>query len=248
LGDLDVGKMRYERQMRISGWGESGQSDLANASLLVAGVGGLGCTSANLLARAGVGRLLLADSETVEEPDLNRQILYGEDDVGMSKAEVARLRLSGINHEPRIEAFEDEISEGTVDSLLEGIDGVVDGLDNFGTRYLLNDRCFRAGIPLFHGSVFGFEGRASTFVPGRSPCLRCLYPSAQEEDLLPIAGPVPSVVGSIQALEAIKYLLRMPDLLTGRLLLFDGEDLTCSEVEIQSRPNCPVCAQPHSTA
>jgi len=234
---------RYDRQMRISGWGPSGQQRLGRAHLLIAGIGGLGSSTSVLLAAAGIGHLRIVDNDIVEQSNLNRQTVHWETDVGRAKARSAQVKLSALNPSIEVEALGARIDEDSVDDLLDGIDGILDGLDNFPARYLLNDRAFERGIPFFHGSVYGLEGRVTTLVPGRTPCLRCIYPSAPPPGIFPVAGPVPALVGSIQALEAIKFILGIGDLLAGRLLIFDGEDLTFSEIRVTRNPDCPVCGQ-----
>jgi len=232
---------RYDRQMRIPGWGRRGQRRLSRASLLIAGAGGLGSCSAVLLASMGVGRLRIVDRDVVELSNLNRQMLHWERDVGCPKSQSAHAKLLAMNSSIRTEALQAEINDQTVDDLLRGTDGIVDGLDNFEARYLLNREAVERGIPFFHGSVYGLEGRATTVLPGKSPCLRCIYQSAPKPGVFPVAGPVPFLVGSVQALEAAKYILGLGNLLLGRMLVFDGEDLTFREIEIRRNPACPVC-------
>ncbi len=239
---------RYDRQIRIAGWGRRGQRKLARSSLFVAGAGGLGSCSAILLASAGIGRLRIVDKDVVELTNLNRQTLHWEADVGVPKAESARAKLVAINSGVRTEALKAEINEDSVDELLGGMDGIIDGLDNFETRYLLNREAVERGIPFFHGSVYGLEGRATTVLAGRSPCLRCIYESAPKPGIFPVTGPVPSLVGSVQALESIKYLLDLGELLLGRMLVFDGQDLTFREIQIRRSPICPVCGKRRSSA
>ena len=246
MGNDDIS--RYDRQVRISGWGRLGQNRLKHASLMVAGVGGLGCSSALLLACAGVGRLRIVDRDLVEITNLNRQTLHWEKDVGSSKAYSVRDKLSEMNSDIEIEALEMEIDKDSVGGLLDGVEGIIDGLDNFETRYLLNREAVKRGIPFFHGSVFALEGRATTIVPGRSPCLKCIYESGSKPGIFPVAGPIPTIIGSIQAMEAIKFFIRTGELLLGRMLVFDGEDLTFSEIEVRRNPDCPVCGEPPPNA
>ncbi len=240
--------LRYDRQMRIPGWGRAGQRKLERASVLVAGVGGLGSISSILLASAGVGHLRIVDRDAVEPTNLNRQMLHWEKDVDSSKASSAASKLAEINAGIEVEALGVEISEDSADALLAGIHGIVDGLDNFETRYLLNREAVERRIPFFHGSVYALEGRVTTIIPGRSPCLKCIYESAPRPDIFPVAGPVPALIGSIQALEAIKFILGFEDILGGRMIVFDGEDMTFSEMEILRNPRCPVCGAPRSSA
>jgi adenylyltransferase/sulfurtransferase len=232
---------RYDRQMRIPGWGIVGQENLQSRTVLVAGAGGLGSSSSMLLSAAGIGHLKIVDRDVVEPTNLNRQILHWQADIDSPKIESALTKLRGLNPDVNVEGIEVDIGRDNVGSLLSGVDGIVDALDNFETRYLLNLEAIRLGIPLFHGSIYGFEGRATTISPGKTPCLRCIYESGPKPGVFPVAGPVPSVIGSIQALEVIKYFLGVGTSLCGRLLIFDGEDMVFSEVAIERNPNCPDC-------
>lgn len=234
---------RYDRQMRITGWGRPEQELLDRACILIAGIGGLGSCSAMLLASAGVGHIRIVDGDEVEVSNLNRQLLYWEKDVGSRKAISAGEKLGGMNSKIKVEAIDVEINEDSVGGLLDGVDAIVDGLDNFETRYLLNREAVKRNLAFLHGSVYGLEGRATTILPGRSPCLRCIYESGPKPGIFPVAGPVPALVASIQALEAIKFIAGLGTTLSGRMLVFDGEDLTFSEIEISRNPNCPVCGE-----
>jgi adenylyltransferase/sulfurtransferase len=244
----EAGFDRYDRQMRIPGWGEPGQRKLAQASVLVAGVGGLGSLAASLLVAGGVGSVRVVDRDLVELSNLNRQLLHWERDLGASKAASAWEKLSAMNSGIKVQGVASEIDGPSLGEILRGIDGIVDGLDNFETRYLLNRAAVERGIPFFHGSVYGLEGRVTTVLPGRSPCLRCLYESAPKPGVFPVLGSIPSIVGSIQALEAMKYFVGLGQLLVGRLLVIDGEDMAFSEIEISRNPNCPDCGEAPSTA
>jgi adenylyltransferase/sulfurtransferase len=232
---------RYDRQMRIPGWGIAGQKILRSKTVLVAGAGGLGSSSSMLLTSAGIGHLKIVDRDVVEPTNLNRQLLHWQGDVGSSKVGSALTKLCGLNPDVTVEAIEVDIGKTNVGSLLAGVDGIVDALDNFETRYLLNREAIRLGMPLFHGSIYGLEGRATTIIPGKTPCLRCIYESGPKPGVFPVAGPVPSVIGSIQALEVIKYFLGIGNGLYGRLLIFDGEDMVFSEIAVERNPNCPDC-------
>ncbi len=228
-------------------WDREGQERLKGSSVLVAGLGGLGSISSQLLARAGVGRLRVVDRDLVRETDLNRQLLYSEGDLGRRKAEVAGERLRESNSSIAVEGLDVKINRSTVDDLVEGIDCVVDGLDNFETRFLINEITNQKGIPFLHGSVLSLEGRCTTFIPGETPCLSCLYPSPPEESYLPVAGPLPSLIASVQALEALKLILGLGELLRGRLMVFDGLDTTTLMIGIERRASCPVCGRRRST-
>ena len=244
----EPGGQRYDRQMRIPGWGERGQRELASKTLVIAGAGGLGSITSMLLCSAGLGHLKIVDGDVVEQSNLNRQLLHWQTDIGRSKVESAKEKLGGMNPEVEVESLNCRIVEDNVDSILLGADGIIDALDNFETRYLLNREALGRGIPFFHGSVYGLEGRATTVIPGFTPCLRCIYESGPEPGLVPVAGPVPCVIGSIQALEAIKYFLGLGTNLRGRLLVFDGEDMEFSEIEVERNPRCPDCCSLHPSA
>jgi len=249
MGDGVMSSMswdRYERQMRIAGWGPDGQRRLSSARVVIAGIGGLGGFSSLLLGEAGVGTLILIDRDVVELSNLNRQPLYSEGDLGRPKAESAAEKIARLNSSIDVIPLQVEI-DNTTFSTLGRVDAIVDGLDNFKSRFLVNEESVRRGIPFFHGSVYGLEGRATTLIPGRTPCLRCLYPSAREEPTVPVCGMVPAVVASIQALEVVKLLTGVGTLLEGRMLLFDGEDQSFEEIRISRNPNCPICAGYPST-
>jgi molybdopterin/thiamine biosynthesis adenylyltransferase len=247
-GGSDAASGRYCRQIPIPGWGVRGQRKLGRSSIMVAGVGGLGSAAAALLVKAGAGHLRIVDSDLVETSNTNRQLLHWEVDLGFSKAASALEKLRRMNSEVEIEALPFRITEENVDDLLEGVDGVVDGLDNFEARYLLNRRAVEMGFPFYHGSIYALEGRATTILPGRSPCLRCIYEMGPPPGPVPAAGPIPAMVGSIQAMEAIKFTLGLGKLLDGRILVIDGEDMTFSEIEVVRNPSCPVCGEGPTSA
>jgi len=232
---------RYERQIMIGGFGEEGQRRLANASVFLAGAGGLGSPAAIYLAAAGVGRLRIVDRDKVELSNLNRQILHGEMDLGRKKAQSAKEKLNNLNHNVIIEDIAEEINEKNASELTDGCDLVVDALDNFQARYLLNKTALKKNIPFFHGGVYGFEGRAMTVIPGKSACLRCLYRKGAEHMKFPVIGVAPAVIGSIQAAEVIKYLVGIGKLLTDRLLVYDGLSSTFAEMKLKKNPDCEDC-------
>jgi len=248
MGIEPGGLKRYDRQMRIPGWGEGGQRKLGSRTLIVAGAGGLGSITSMLLCSAGLGHLRIVDGDVVEQSNLNRQLLHWPVDIGRPKVESGEEKLGDMNPGIEVESLNCRIVEDNVDSILRGADGIIDALDDFETRYLLNRAALERGIPFFHGSVYGLEGRATTVIPGITPCLRCIYESGPEPGIIPVAGPVPSVIGSIQALEAIKYLLGLGTNLQGRLLVFDGEDMEFSEIEVERNPRCPDCGDHHPSA
>jgi adenylyltransferase/sulfurtransferase len=235
-------KERYDRQIRIYGFGEAGQATLTKAKVLIAGAGGLGSPAALYLAAAGIGTLRIADNDTVELSNLNRQVLHWEADLGGGKAESAAAKLRQLNPEIKIEASAATITEANADELVGDADLIVDALDNLPARYLMNQTAIRKGIPFLHGAVYGFEGRAMTVLPGRSACLNCLYHDVKlKPEKFPVIGVAPAVIGCIQATEAIKYLTGMGELLTNRILNYDGLSLKFSELIIRPDPECTHC-------
>ncbi len=234
--------LRYDRQMRVEGFGREGQLKLRRACVVVIGLGGLGCPSATYLAMAGVGKLKLVDKGEVDLSDLNRQILYGPEDLGKPKARVAAEKLGSLNPDVDVEALEVELDEDSLPEVLKGADVVLDGLDNWRTRFLVNEACVEAGIPFIHAGIRSFYGQMTTVMPGRGPCLRCiLRTTPPEEGVVPVLGPTPGVMGSLQALEAIKVLTGLGEPLVGRLLIFDGLKMKFEEVRVDRNPGCPVC-------
>ena len=234
---------RYDRQLRISELGVEGQLKLKNSRVLVVGVGGLGGAAATYLAAAGVGHLRIVDDGRLELNNLNRQIPYFEKDIGRPKAEALAERLRLLNSDIVIEAIPKKITSDNVDELLRRVDVVIDGLDNFEARFLVNDKCIKFGVPFVHGAVYSFEGRLMTIMPGKSPCLHCFMPSAPpEHDVIPVLGPVPGVIGCLEALEAIKIITGVGELLTGKMLIFDGLSLEFTSISISKSPKCPVCS------
>ncbi len=232
---------RYERQISLDGFGIEGQKKLEAAEVAVVGVGGLGSAVSMYLAAAGIGTLRLIDPDTVELSNLNRQILHWQDDIERPKVDSARTKLSGFNEEVRIVTIAERLDEDNAERLLHGCSVIVDCLDNFTGRYVLNRTALELGIPLVHGACQGLEGRCTTIIPGRTPCFRCLYPAAPPERSVPILGSVAGTVGTIQATETVKYITGMGELLAGRLLLYDGGGMSFHLVEITSNAGCPDC-------
>ncbi len=230
---------RYERQMLIPDWGKSGQRKLKKAGVLVAGAGGLGSAILTYLAVAGVGDIRIVDSDKVEFGNLNRQVLHTDEDIGRYKVDSAKEKLESLNPDIKVEAIKAKITRNNIFKLV-GNYLIVDALDNLPTRLVLNRAAIKARLPLFHGAVYGFEGRATTIIPGKTVCLRCLY-----QDVLPgkipVVGVTAAVVGCIQAAEVIKYVLGMGDLLENRLLVYDGLSMKFSEVRLKKNPDCEDC-------
>lgn len=235
---------RYDRQIRIAGLGVEGQLKLKDSRVLVAGVGGLGGVATTYLAAAGVGFIRIVDNGVLELNNLNRQIPYSEKDLGRLKVEAAAERLVSLNSDIVVEAIPQKITTENIDWLLKEIDLVVDGLDNFEARFIVNDRCVEIGIPFIHGAVYSLEGRLMTIIPGRSPCLRCLIPSPPpSQDTIPVIGPLPGVIGCLEALEAIKIITNLGKPFTDRMLIFDGLSLEFASIPVARSPNCPVCSK-----
>jgi adenylyltransferase/sulfurtransferase len=238
---------RYARQLVIPEVGPGGQERLERARVLVVGAGGLGSPVLYYLAGAGVGHLEVVDSDTVAVSNLHRQILFGTGDVGRPKVEVAAERLRALNPRVRVTTRCLRLDADNADGLVAGHDVVVDCPDNLATRYVLNDACCRARVPLVEAGVLAFSGMLMTIVPGKTPCYRCLYPVPPREGSFPgpaeagIMGPLPGILGSLQALEAMKLLLGIGGGVTGRVLFFDGIAGTFDEAAVDRNPGCPAC-------
>jgi molybdopterin/thiamine biosynthesis adenylyltransferase/rhodanese-related sulfurtransferase/molybdopterin converting factor small subunit len=240
---------RYSRHLIMPEVGLEGQRRLKAASVLAIGTGGLGAPLGMYLAAAGVGRLGLVDFDVVDSSNLQRQIVHGTKDVGRRKVDSARERLADINPHVEIETHDVRLSSDNALALFKNYDIIVDGTDNFPTRYLVNDACVLTGKPNVYGSIFRFEGQASVFWAERGACYRCLYPEPPPPGLVPscaeggVLGVLPGIVGSIQANETIKIILGAEDTLVNRLLLFDAWHMKFREFKLRKDPNCPVCGE-----
>ena len=240
---------RYRRQTLLATLGEDGQKRIKGARVLIVGVGGLGSPASVYLAAAGVGTIGLVDFDVVELSNLQRQTLYGTSDVGLSKMDVASKRLRTLNPHVSIHTHEVRLSEDNAARILGEYDIVIDGVDNFPARYLINDTCVQLGTPYIHGSVSRFEGQATVFDAVRGPCYRCLFPDPPPGSLAPpsaevgIIGTVPGIIGTIEASEAIKLIIGAGNPLIGRLLVFDMLEMKFREVAIEKNPACPVCGK-----
>ncbi|NMC71908.1 MAG: HesA/MoeB/ThiF family protein [Myxococcales bacterium] len=245
---MDELAIRYQRHLAFDRIGAEGQRRLARGSVLVAGCGALGGAAAALLVRAGVGAVRLVDDDRVEPSNLPRQILYDEADAaaGVAKAPRAAERLRAANSACRIEARVERIDAGTIDALLDGIDVVVDGLDNFATRYVVNDACVRRGVPWIYGGVVGATGVTLTVRPGLGPCLRCVFPEAPPEDAVPtcrthgVVAPAPVTIAALETVETLKLLLGRDDV-RPELLSLDLWDGSFRAVRVARAPACPAC-------
>jgi sulfur-carrier protein adenylyltransferase/sulfurtransferase len=238
---------RYSRHLIMPEVGMDGQKRLKAASVLLIGAGGLGSPLALYLAAAGVGRLGLVDFDVVDFSNLQRQVLHGTADVGRPKLQSARERIAAINPEVRVDLYETHLTSANAFELIRPYDVVIDGTDNFPTRYLVNDACVLLGRPNVYGSIFRFEGQASVFYPGKGPCYRCLYPEPPPPGEVPscaeggVLGILPGLIGCIQATEGIKLLLGRGRPLIGRLLLYDALQMSFREFKVRRNPDCPVC-------
>jgi len=235
--------IRYNRQLRIPEFGEAGQERLKRSHILIAGIGGLGCASATYLTAAGVGKITLIDFDVVELSNLNRQVLYCEEDIGEKKVLVAQRRLSKLNLGIEIIPVSDQITEANVFRLISGAQVVLDGLDNFTTRLLVNSACVKHKVPYIHGGVGRFRGLITTIIPGETPCLACVYPEgSQEVGGAGVLGLVPAVIANLQALEAIKLMIGQRPSLAGKLLRFNGNDMKFRIDDIKRNESCKVCS------
>lgn len=233
---------RYDRQLRIPNFCLEGQKKLKNAKVVVAGVGGLGCPVSIYLTAAGIGKIKIIDKEKVELSNLNRQILHWDKDIGKYKVDSALEKLRQLNPNVEIEGEIVEINEKNVFELIKDADVVVDGMDNFKTRFLLNKACLKLEKPFIHAAVYGFEGELMTILPGKGPCLQCLIPEEPPEiKPFPVFGATPAVMACLQAMETIKLVINLGELVVGRLLIFDGLNMQFKNVEVKKRLECPVC-------
>jgi adenylyltransferase/sulfurtransferase len=233
---------RYSRQIAIPGFGEAGQRKLEAAHVVVAGLGGLGSAASLYLVAAGVGHLTIIDAQRVKLSNLNRQVLHWFPDVKRLKTESAMEKLHVMNPSVSIEAKPEKITRKNVGELLTNADVVIDGMDNYPTRYLLNEACVRICKPFVHGAVEGLTGQLTTIIPGDSPCLKCIIAKPPlRKSTLPMLGTTPGVIGCLQAMETIKLLTGIGEPLIGRMLFFDGRSTTFQEIEVHRDLNCPVC-------
>ncbi|MCZ6507530.1 MAG: molybdopterin-synthase adenylyltransferase MoeB [Acidobacteria bacterium] len=249
----DIERERYSRHVSIPEVGEAGQLTLLESKVLLVGAGGLGSPAGFYLAAAGVGTLGIVDDDVVDRSNLQRQILHTDRRIGTPKVESAVSTLSALNPAIELRSYALRLTSANVEEIFSGYDVVVDGSDNFPTRYLVNDACVKLGIPNVHGSIFRFEGQVSVFWPGyekrRGPCYRCLFPEPPPPELAPscaeagVLGILPGVIGTLEAVEAIKILLGVGDPLVGRLLLYDALSQSFTELAVEPRPDCAWCCE-----
>jgi molybdopterin/thiamine biosynthesis adenylyltransferase/rhodanese-related sulfurtransferase len=243
-------RARYSRHLLIPEVGEEGQSKLLNARVLLIGAGGLGSPASLYLAAAGVGTLGIVDGDVVDESNLQRQIVHSNETLGTPKVDSARAAIEALNRDVNVRTYNERLTSENVDRILaDGWDVIVDGADNFPTRYLVNDASIWHDIPVVHGSIYRFEGQVTVFKPHEGPCYRCLFPQPPPPELAPscaeggVLGVLPGIVGSLQASEALKLIIGAGESLVGRLLLFDALPTEFSEVTLKRDPTCPVCGE-----
>jgi molybdopterin/thiamine biosynthesis adenylyltransferase/rhodanese-related sulfurtransferase len=243
-------RSRYSRHLLIPEVGEAGQQKLLDAKVLLIGAGGLGSPASLYLAAAGIGRLGIVDADVVDASNLQRQIVHSTDTLGTPKVESARRTIEALNPDVEVVTYEERLTSDNIDRILaDGWDVIVDGADNFPTRYLVNDASVWHGIPVVHGSIYRFDGQVTVFKPHEGPCYRCLFPTPPPPELAPscaeggVLGVLPGIVGSLQANEALKLALEAGDPLVGRLLLFDALHTEFTEVTLRRDPSCPVCGE-----
>jgi sulfur-carrier protein adenylyltransferase/sulfurtransferase len=259
--DLAVGldapkRARYSRHLLIPEVGEQGQLKLLDSKILLIGAGGLGSPASLYLAAAGVGRIGIVDADVVDESNLQRQIVHSTERLGEAKVDSAKRTIEALNPDVEVVAYKERLTSENVERIFAGPAGedsgwdvIVDGADNFPTRYLLNDASVWHGIPVVHGSIYRFEGQVTVFQPGEGPCYRCLFPTPPPPELAPscaeggVLGVLPGIIGSLQANEALKLALGIGEPLVGRLLLYDALTEEFNEVSIRRDPECPVCGE-----
>ncbi len=241
VGLSEQDRQRYHRQMMIGGWGEEGQRKLKAARVFVAGAGGLGSPASIYLAVAGIGHITIVDFDSPDLSNLNRQILHNDFRVGLNKALSAQLTLRELNPSIEVTGLAVRIEADNVDELVGEADIIVDCMDNFPTRYLLNACARRKGIPFVHGSVWGLEGKLTFIHSPETACLECIFPAPPPKALFPVLGATPGVIGCLQAMETVKYLTGVGETLQGNMLIWDGQDMEFLSCPTKKNPACPVC-------
>ncbi|QEM69092.1 molybdopterin-synthase adenylyltransferase MoeB [Geobacter sp. FeAm09] len=240
---------RYSRHIMLKEVGGKGQQRLFDGRVLIIGAGGLGAPIALYLAAAGIGTIGIADADDVDLSNLQRQVIHFTPDVGKPKVESAREKMQAINPALQVRAYKEWISAANIADIIRDYDFVIDGTDNFAAKFLINDACVLAGIPYSHGGILQFDGQTMTVRPGESACYRCIFPEPPPKDAIPtcsqagVIGVLPGVLGTIQATEAIKYLLGKGELLTNRLLTYNALRMKFREIPLKRNPACPLCGE-----
>ena len=241
--------VRYSRHIILPEVGGKGQKKILEGKVLLVGAGGLGSPSAYYLAAAGVGKIGIVDMDVVDLSNLQRQILHHTGDLGRAKTDSAKEKLNALNPDVELVTYNERLSSENIMELFEDYDIIVDGCDNFPTRYLVNDACVMTGKANVHGSIFRFEGQATVFQPGNGPCYRCLYPDPPPPGMVPscqeagVLGVLPGLIGTVQAVETLKLILGVGETLVGRLLLYDALSLRFREMKLRRDPDCPICGE-----
>ncbi|MGO9613618.1 MAG: HesA/MoeB/ThiF family protein [Dissulfurispiraceae bacterium] len=234
---------RYARQMMMDGWGEDTQKKLKGSTIFIAGAGGLGSPVSIYLAVAGIGNIRICDFDSPDLSNLNRQILHNHGRIGMNKAFSAKQTLEELNPHINVTAFTEKILPESVDDLIGDAEIIVDCMDNFSTRFVLNESAIRKRIPLVFGSIWGMEGRLSFIQPPDTPCLKCIFSEAPPKEIFPVLGATPGVIGCLQALEVIKFLTGIGTNLRGKLLVWEGRKTEFRQYRTYKDPHCPVCSK-----
>lgn len=243
------GASRYSRQLALKEIGVEGQEKLQKAKVLVIGAGGLGSPVLYYLAAAGVGKIGTADFDTVGISNLQRQIIYSTEDLQRKKVDVVKEKLEKLNPEVSVEKYAVRIDIDNIEEIVDGYDVIIDAVDNYVARYLISDCCYFKGKPLVEGAVLGFTGILTTIIPGKTPCYRCLYPKPPKDGGIPacpdtgIIGMTTGTIGSLQALEAVKIIIGIGEILSGRALVFDGLDMCFREIKLDKNPECSLCGE-----
>ncbi len=240
---------RYSRNIILKEVGGKGQRRLLESKVLIVGAGGLGSPAALYLAAAGVGTIGLADSDTVDLSNLQRQVIHFTDDVGLSKVKSAAAKINRLNPDVRVISYEERVVSGNIRELIDDYDFIIDGADNFPTKFLINDACILAGKPFSHAGILRFDGQTITVLPGESACYRCLFTAPPPAGAVPscseagVLGGMAGIIGTIQAVETLKYLLGLKGLLAGRLLMLNALSMRFREVTVRRKSDCPVCGE-----